>query len=246
MPLEANVRPFIAILANLWRPDGGEFSHRDVVNRPYTEAVYAAGGLPCGVPCLDDEEAIHALLSRADGLLITGGEDVSPDLFGQAPHRHLGGVAPWRDTLDRHAVAYALQHPVLPVLGICRGIQSLAVFAGGTLVQDIPSQVEGSIQHSQKAPGYHGIHELTVAEGSVLAGIVGGTRAMSNSFHHQAVAEVPTGFSAIAWTCDGVIEAMSRDAARFCLGVQFHPELMVSHHPPMAAIFRQFVEAARA
>ncbi len=237
------MRPLIAILCNLSRADSGEFSARDTINRPYTEAVYAAGGLPFGLPCLDDEAAVRDLLGRADGLLITGGEDVSPDLFGQDPHPQLGGVAPWRDTLDRIAVAYALERPELPVLGICRGIQSLAVFAGGTLIQDVPSQVPGAIQHSQKAPGHHGSHAVRVEARSLLADLVG-ELAMTNSFHHQAVAEVPPGFRASAWTSDGVIEAIARDGARFCLGVQFHPELMVNHSPAMAAIFSRFVEAA--
>ncbi|NPV47370.1 MAG: gamma-glutamyl-gamma-aminobutyrate hydrolase family protein [Armatimonadetes bacterium] len=238
------MRPLIVILCNIWRADAGEFSSRDTINRPYTEAVYAAGGLPVGLPCLDDETAVREMLGRADGLLITGGEDVSPDIFGQAPHPQLGSVAPWRDTLDRLAIGYALQRPELPVLGICRGIQSLAVFAGGTLIQDVPSQVPNAIQHSQKAPGYHGIHEVSIEPGSLLADIIGDTRAMTNSFHHQAVADIPPGFRAIAWSVDGVIEAMVRDGVRFCLGVQFHPELMVNHSPAMAAIFSRFVEAA--
>jgi putative glutamine amidotransferase len=239
------VRPLIAILANLSRSDGGEFSRCDVNNRPYTEAILEAGGLPFVVPCLEDEEAVRELLSRADGLLVTGGEDVSPDLYGQPPYRNLGGVAPWRDTMDRLALGYALERPELPVLGICRGIQSLAVFAGGTLIQDVPSQVEGAIQHSQKAPGYHATHQLSVEAGTLFAGIVGDTRVMVNSFHHQAVDRVPEGFVATARTCDGVIEAVERVGARFCLGVQFHPELMVRHHPPLAVIFARFVAAAQ-
>lgn len=238
------MRPLIAILSNIWRGEGGEFVSRDVVNRPYTDAVYAAGGLPVGVPCLDDEAAVRELLGRADALLVTGGEDVSPDIFGQDPHRHLGSVAPWRDTLDRIAIAYAMQRPDLPVLGICRGIQSLVAFAGGTLIQDIPSQVAHAIQHSQKAPGYHGIHEIQIAAGSLLADIVGGTTAMTNSFHHQAVDQLPPGFQAIARSSDGVVEALVREGARFCLGVQFHPELMVNHSPAMAAIFSRFVATA--
>lgn len=238
------MRPVIAMLANMSRADGGEWSARDLVNRPYTEALLAAGAVPFAVPCLDDPEAVAALLERADGMLITGGEDVSPDLFGQQPHRHLGGVAPWRDTLDQIALAYALERPELPVLGICRGIQSLAVFAGGSLIQDIPSQVTEPLQHSQKGPGFHGHHEITIEPGSLLADIVGDTRAMTNSFHHQAVDRVPEGFIVTAHTADGVVEALERPGARFCLGVQFHPELMVNHHAPMAAIFQRFVAAA--
>lgn len=237
------MRPLIACLANFQRGDGGEFAARDVVNRSYTEALVAAGAVPFAVPCLEDEAALGQLLDRADGLLITGGEDVAPALYGQEPNTHLGGVSPWRDRLDQVAVAYALARPDLPVLGICRGIQSLAVFGGGTLYQDVPSQVAGALQHGQKAPGFHGTHALSVVPDSRLASLVGGTHVMVNSFHHQAVHRPPEGFAVTARTSDGVIEALERTSGTFCLGVQFHPELMVNHHPPMAALFQGFVAA---
>lgn len=238
------MRPLIAILANPWRSEIGDISPHDIINRAYTNAIHAAGGLPYVVPYLPDDTALEELLAPANGLLITGGDDVSPDLFAQPPHPHLGSVDPCRDALDRCAVAHVMQRPDLPVLGICRGLQALMVFTGGTLIQDIPSQVEGAIQHRQRAPGYHGMHEINITEGSLLAEIVGDTRLMTNSFHHQAVAEVPQGFNAIAWTCDGVIEAIAGTDTPFRLGVQFHPELMAGHHPQIAAIFRHFIAAA--
>lgn len=237
------MRPLIAILGGTLQSDAGEFSLRDAIPRAYTLAITAAGGAPFIVPCLEDDEAIEALLTRADGLIITGGADVSPDEYGQQPIKQLGSVEPLRDRLDQVAVRYILEHPELPVVGICRGIQSMAVYAGGTLIQDIPSQVPGAIQHGQKAPGWHGIHEITVESGSLLARTSGRTQAMVNSFHHQAVAEVPEGFVATARTADGVIEAMERPESRFCLGMQFHPELMAAKHPFIAAVFAAFVAA---
>lgn len=239
------MRPLIAILGNTQQTDAGEFSLRDITTRAFTLAVYAAGGAPFIVPCLEDEEAVEPLLGRADGLVITGGADVSPDEYGQQPIPQLGGIDPLRDRLDQIAVRYVMEHPELPVMGVCRGIQSLAVFAGGTLTQDVPSQVPGAIQHGQKAPGWHGIHEITIESGSLLAQATGRTRAMVNSYHHQAVAELPEGFVATARTTDGVIEAMERTGGRFCLGLQFHPELMAPKHPFIAAVFAAFVDAAK-
>lgn len=238
------MRPLIAVLGNITQIDAGDFGVRDNSTRAFTLALSAAGGVPFIVPCLEDDEAVEALLSRADGLLITGGADVAPDEYGQQPLPQLGGLEPRRDRLDRVAVRYMLGHPELPVIGVCRGIQAMAVFAGGALIQDIPSQVTGAVQHSQKAPGWYGIHELSIESGSLLAKVTKRTKAMANSYHHQAVANLPEGFVATARTADGVIEAMERPQSRFCLGMQFHPELMAPQHPFIAAIFAAFVEAA--
>lgn len=238
------MRPVIAVLGGLIQTDAGEFSTRDGIPRAYATALLSAGGVPFMVPCLEDEEAVETLLGKADGLLITGGADVSPDEFGQEPRPQLGSVEPLRDRLDEIAVRYALAHLDLPVLGICRGIQSLAAFAGGTLIQDLPSQVPEAIQHTQKAPGWHGSHEITIESGSLLAQATGRTKAMVNSYHHQAVADLPEGFVVTARTSDGVVEAMERLESRFCLGVQFHPELMAARHPFLAALFQRFVQAA--
>jgi len=235
----------IAILANQQQTAVGDFSLQDLTQRAYVDAVLGAGGVPFIVPVLEDDAAVAALLERADGLLVTGGADVSPDLFGEAPLPALGSVTPLRDRLDEIALKLATARD-MPVLGICRGIQSLAVFAGGTLIQDVPSQVPGAIQHGQKAPGWHGTHEIAIEPGSLLARLTGRPRAMVNSFHHQAVKDVPPGYMATARTTDGVIEAMEKPAARFCLGLQFHPELMAARHEFIAAIFGGFVAACAA
>jgi putative glutamine amidotransferase len=236
--------PLIAVLANLMTTDAGEFATREVTNRPYIEALTAAGGIPFIVPCLADLASLSELLNHADGLLITGGPDVAPNLYGEAPHPALGQVVPPRDLLDRLTLAYLHSRPTLPVLGICRGIQSMAVFNGAPLVQDLPAQVPEALQHNQKAPGYHGSHELTVRPGTLLHELIGSPRVMVNSFHHQAVRQAPAGWVASAHTADGVIEALEDPRVPFCLGVQFHPELMAPQHPPLAALFTRLVEAA--
>ena len=235
--------PVIAILASQQQTAVGEFSLQDYAPRAYSEAILAAGGVPLLLPFMEGEETLAEVLGRADGLLVTGGADLSPDLFGEAPLPTLGAVTPLRDRLDEMALRVASRAD-MPVLGICRGIQSLAVYAGGTLLQDVPSQVPGALQHSQKAPGWHGSHEIDVVPDSLLARLTGRTKAMVNSFHHQAVRDVPAGFVATARTADGVIEAIEKPEASFCLGLQFHPELMAARHEFIAAIFQGFVRSA--
>jgi putative glutamine amidotransferase len=235
--------PIIAALCNQTESEGGAFSPRQVLNQAYVDALVAAGATPLPVPCLDDDERIIALLERADGLLVTGGSDFDPRAFGEQPHLKLGSVSPQRDHLDRVAIRYALDRPELPVLGICRGIQSLNVVAGGTLIQDVASQVPGALKHAQSAPGWYGTHDIEVSEGSLLREILGADRVSVNSFHHQAVREAAPGFEVSARTDDGVIEAIERREGVFCMGVQFHPELMAGRDARTAGLFRAFVAA---
>lgn len=238
------MRPRIGILCNLSDHDGGAHSPRDLVVHAYSRAVVAAGGAPFLIPCLDDADTLGAVLEAARGLVISGGSDVDPRQYGQEPRRKLGAVSPQRDALDRIVLAWALERPDFPVLGICRGIQALNVFAGGSLIQDIPTAVTDALKHSQQAPGWHGTHGLDITRDTLPARLLGEGSVVVNSYHHQAVSEPAPGFRAVARAADGVIEAIERDGARFCLGVQFHPELMAARDPRMARLFEGFVEAA--
>lgn len=233
--------PLVAVLCNC--TDGeGSFGERQIVNQAYLDCLERAGGVPLLVPDADDE-AILALLALAQGLLVTGGADFDPRAYGRQPHARLGHISPRRDHLDRVAIEYALARTKLPVLGICRGIQSLNVIAGGTLIQDVSSQVDGALKHSQSAPGWYPTHDLRVAAGSRLHAIFGTERIAVNSFHHQAVEEPAPGFRAVAWSDDGVVEAIEREGEGFCLGVQCHPELMATRDERCAALFTEFVRA---
>jgi len=208
--------------------------------RKYAKTIHASGGLPLCLPILAHagaEEFLHPL----DGLLLPGGGDVDPALFGEERHPDLGTVVRDLDDFEIALTLLALERG-MPVLGICRGAQVLNVALGGTLIQHIPGQVAGALKHSGNPPA-EPVHAIEVPAASLLARILGTGRHMVNSTHHQAVKDLAPGLR-ISATCpdDGVIEAVEDPDARFLLGVQFHPEEMPDR---FAALFEAFVEACR-
>lgn len=235
------MQPRIAILCGLESDGAG----RDYAPHAYSKAVAACGGAPLLVPCLEDEEQIRSVLQVCQGLLVTGGVDVDPARYGAEPHRALGQVSPERDRLDEAAIAWAMSRPELPILGICRGIQALNVFCGGTLIQDIASEVAGAVKHSQQAPRWHGTHTLLVEPGSLLADVVGKEPIRVNTFHHQAVGETAPGWLVSARATDGVVEAIEDRSGAFRMGVQCHPEHMIDHEPRLLRLFERFVGQAK-
>ncbi len=229
----------------------GRDYERQTIGLPanYSSAVHRAGGVPWLLPVFSpggaDEELVGHYLDRIDGLLLSGGPDLAPGHFGEEPHRELGQVSPERDEVELLLARMALKRD-LPLLAICRGIQVLNVAAGGTLHQDLASQIEGAIQHRQRAPRWHASHRVSVDSGSRLARIIRtrDSSLMVNSFHHQAVREPAPGFVICARAADGVVEAIEGEAHAFAVGVQWHPEMMYEHHRVMLAPFRALVAAA--
>lgn len=238
-------RPLIGIPCEpLAARDGRPPGYR--MNRSYARAVAAAGGAPVLVPLLADVDVLRAIYERLDGVLLPGGGDVNPTRYGESPRpdARLSGVD---DTLDEVEItlarwALADEHPLL---GICRGQQSLNVAAGGTLVQDIPSQIDGALAHQRPEVRTALVHEITVAPNSRLANVLGAGEVAVNSIHHQAVAGVAPGFRTVATARDGVIEAIEHERHPFALAVQFHPEELVPDHTPSARLFAAFVAACR-
>jgi putative glutamine amidotransferase len=193
------------------------------VNRAYTDALVAAGLIPLIVPPVPPELA-GRILDGVHGLLLTGGEDVDPAYFGAARHPATG-VA--NDDRDRCELALAKEAAArrIPTLAICRGVQVLNVALGGTLIQDLPSEHGGPVEHDAEALRNERIHEVTVSGGSRLSGIVAVRSIATNSFHHQAVDRLGTGLCSVATSSDGVVEAVEcTDRAWWALGVQWHPE----------------------
>jgi len=233
-------RPVIGITC---AHDSDSTPDRWFVRTPYIRAVLAAGGVPLLIGPTGEPELMEPVLARVDGLLVTGGADVAPALYGQEPLPGLGKVDPEWDALDVTAARLALARD-LPVLGICRGVQVLNVAAGGTLYQDIPNQVSGALSHSQTAPRHEPTHPVTLLPGSRLHRLLGETAVAVNSFHHQSVLAVAPGFQVSAHAPDGVIEGIESTTHRFALGVQWHPELLVEGHPVQRRLFAGLVAAA--
>lgn len=170
-------------------------------------------------------EACRATLERVDALVLTGGEDVNPARYGEAPHPRLGTLSDERDAAELTLVETARELQ-LPTLAICRGVQILNVALGGTLIQDIPSQVKTEIDHDPDLPRTSRTHRVQIDTDSRLARAVGVTELDVNSVHHQAIARVAPTLRVTATAPDGVIEGVETapDDPWWCVGVQWHPE----------------------
>ena len=209
----------------------------DVLHSQYADAVVAAGGVPVLLPPASASDDVAAVVvSRIDALVVSGGADVDPSRYREEPHP---STASWREDRDawETALLRAADRAGLPTLGVCRGMQLMAVAGGGSLVQHVPDLV-GHEGHSPGADAF-GTTEVTTVGESRLRTLVG-DRVEVGCHHHQAVATHP-GFEAAAWAADGSLEAMERPGPRFCLAVQWHPEVRED-----ASLFAGLVAAARA
>jgi putative glutamine amidotransferase len=214
------------------------------VPQEYAKAIEKVGGLPVILPPVETEEAADRLLGTVDGLLLSGGVDLDPAFWGEEPMPRLGKISPERDRSELMLANKALALDV-PVLGICRGHQVIAVAGGGSLYQDIPSQLREVLKHSQDAPRWYATHAVTVQPGTRMAAWLGAGTVRVNSFHHQAIRDLPKGFVVSAEAVDGIIEAIEDTRRRFVVGVQWHPECFWNKEDTFDPIFRTFVEAAR-
>jgi putative glutamine amidotransferase len=198
-------------------------SRRVRVNRAYTDSIVAAGLIPLVVPPVPTEMAA-GILDAVGGLLLTGGEDIDPAYFGAARHPATGVANDDRDrcelTLAREAAARRI-----PTLAICRGVQVLNVALGGSLIQDLPSERGGDVDHDAKSDRSSRVHAVDIAAGSRLNGIVNSGSIATNSFHHQAVDRLGAGLCTVGTSADGVVEAVEcTDRGWWMVGVQWHPE----------------------
>lgn len=214
-----------------------------VVQTRYIQAVRRAGGVPVILPV--GLEAIEEVCDRLDGVLLIGGEDVDPHLYGEEPHRQLGKVLPERDASEL-ALLHAMLAQNKPVFGICRGYQLLNIAFGGTIYQDMYAQLSDDLmQHHQLTDLDFAFHSIDIVDDSKLAAWAGTSEVRVNSLHHQAVKEVKAPLVVTAVAKDGVIEALESTAHRFVVGVQWHPEAMVKRDDPLSLkLFEEFILAA--
>lgn len=207
----------------------------------YMRAVELAGGIPVVLPPLG-HDAIAPLLDRLSGLCLSGGPDLDPHGYGEGPHPQLGPTEPDLDGFEL-TLAQLASARSMPVLGICRGCQALNVARGGTLYQHVADVTDGSVEHRQAARGRVPTHAVKIRPGSRVAQIMGVTEAEVNSFHHQAAHRLGRRMKAVAWSPDGVIEAIESTGPSLFLGVQWHAESLVER-PEELALFRELVEEA--
>jgi len=208
-------------------------------------AVRRAGGVPVVLPPLLGEGEAAPLLSRLDGLLLSGGWDLSPHWYGGEESPLVEGVDRERDRMELALAREALRAG-RPVLAICRGLQVLNVALGGILYLDIRAQVPGALAHrpTEGQPPDATAHPVRLEAGSRLASILGEGEVLVNSFHHQAARDVGKGLVVTARAPDGIVEAVEHPAHPFCIGVQWHPEIAPGDRGRMERLFAAFVEAA--
>ena len=236
---EARRKPLIGITTGCSPADYSK------VRRTYGDAIIRAGGIPFLLPQVDDIGKALEVVSRLDGILFTGGEDVDPARYGETVLNETVSINHHRDTLEfLYAEAAFLKH--LPVLAICRGEQLVNVALGGSLFQDLPAQKPGNVLHKQQEPGETPTHLCIVSRNTMLHRIMGADTLHVNSFHHQAVSVPSDKVTVSAFSEDGIVEAFEIDSRKqWLLAVQFHPEMMVRADDRWLALFKALVRAAR-
>jgi putative glutamine amidotransferase len=249
-------RPPLVLITPSFEQRGVEFSDLSVsLSLRYVKAILMAGGLPLIAPATTDRALLAESVRRADGVLLTGGDDINPDLYDNKLPRAIrktvkqtpdGGQ---RDTTELILIAEIFKQ-LKPVLAICRGHQLLNVAFGGKLVADIAQQVPGAMNHRYMERAFDLVHDAEVMPGSLLAKITKKRRLGVNSTHHQAIAKPADPFVATARSRDGLVEAMElrpelKVKMPFLLSVQFHPERLVRKGTCYRAIFRAFVQACQ-
>lgn len=209
------------------------------VDISYVEAVLRNGGIPLVLPPIDSEEAVDCYVQELDGLVLVGGRDIPPSMYGQTPHETTEVLPERRTRFDSTLIARWMASGK-PVLGVCLGMQFTNVVLGGSMIQDIPSLVGTDVNHKKV------YHRVTIAPDSTLARLLGAETAMVYSSHHQAVDRIGEGLRPVALADDGVVEALERTDGGLGLFVQWHPEAMMEKDPNHTnAIYGYLVQLAR-
>ncbi|MHB1001222.1 MAG: gamma-glutamyl-gamma-aminobutyrate hydrolase family protein [Armatimonadota bacterium] len=202
----------------------------------YIEAILRAGGAPIILPPVTGADSIRTILERVDGVILSGGGDVLSLEYGEEPHPKSHYHDPSRDKVEIEVVRQSLEMN-LPVLGICRGIQLLNIALGGTLYQDVPSQVKNAVKHYSQGVSSVLLHSVDIEPGSILSKVSGTNSMAVNSRHHQAVKDLGDGLVINCRAKDGVIEGVEFADGRPILGVQYHPEECADIYPGFQEIF---------
>lgn len=234
-------KPIIAITSSMDLNPNRLNDNRTMVSLDYSNSVINSGGIPVILPITDNLEVIKEQVKYFDGLILSGGGDPDPNLYGEDCLQELGDITPERDAFEL-AILEEFLKTKKPILGICRGLQLMNVFYGGTLYQDI-KYVDTNIQHKQKWLADLPTHNINILENNILFEIFG-KKTRINSFHHQMIKDLGRELTSIATANDGVVEAIQNKNYPFFYGVQWHPEMMASRgNLGMKKIFDKFVES---
>lgn len=233
-----NKRPLVAVTAAK-----NEAGNRLLIHNGYMQMLLRHGVMPVLLPMVTDESLLEEIAEYFDGFVISGGGDIDSAIWGEPLHEKASGIDHERDAMEIALLRILHAKKTKPVLGVCRGAQAMNVAMGGSLYQDVPSQVSNPLNHSNREKEYEAAHEVEVFPGTLLSDIVGTGTLGVNTLHHQAVREVkdPMMISAIA--CDHVIEAIESCEHPFYIGVQWHPERLGEKDRGADALFESFCNA---
>lgn len=206
----------------------------------YAKAIEKSGGLPLLLPYVEGGESVEEFVLRCDGFFFTGGVDIAPEKYGEEKKPACGDVQIYRDELEFKIFSKAFESRK-PILAICRGAQLVNVALGGTLYQDLPTEISSDIAHRQKESVHEYSHEINVVNGSPLYALTGRERMKANSFHHQAVKKLGQGLKVMATADDGVVEAVWYDGEQYLRAYQWHPERLYEADDFNKRIFDDFI-----
>lgn len=221
-------KPIVGVICNVKRInfENREFVDINYATEKYIESLEKADCVPLLIPCMNDQTSYQALLDVVDGLLLTGGADIDPMIFGQDQKPGIGEVYHEVDVEQIYLAQYAKEHNI-PILGICKGAQVMNVALGGTLIQDIERELPQATLHSQTIHSQKPSHRIRLGNGSKLQEIFGTELLDTNSFHHQSIDQLGEGLCVTAQSNDGIVEAVEHMDHPFYVGVQWHPEMML-------------------
>ncbi len=208
----------------------------------YMQMLEELGCAPLMLPLTQDETLLEYFLGLCDGFLFTGGHDVAPSVYGQEAKETCGISCGRRDGMEEYLLR-ACRERDIPALGICRGIQLMNAVFGGNLYQDLPTEYDSTVEHHMAPPYNRSAHQVQVVEGSWLEEVLGARQVGVNSYHHQAVKEAAPGFEVLAYSEDGLVEAIRLSDRRFMVGVQWHPEFYYTEDIYCQRLVKAFVEA---
>lgn len=208
----------------------------------YSRAIAECGGIPILIPYVKNTDIYDDIIRKCDGIFVTGGADIDPRRYGDDKKNTCGQIQSLRDEMEFNILGEALCNN-MPILAVCRGVQLLNVYLGGTLYQDIPTEKPSLINHVQKEDRFEPSHSVRVVEGSPLFKLVGENKMVANSFHHQAIKDLAEELEIMAYADDGIIEAVHLPTKAYVRGYQWHPERLFDTEENNRKIFLDFINA---